>query len=198
LEIAAAAKQDETHEDLLPTRLHYFVRAQDGLHVCLHQKCPGRRDGKPAFFVSRKNDDDTPEGICPACVRAGHPSKLVEVVTCRKCGYLYGALQDLGPRRAQNPETGNNTPKPQFDSFTTELGWAADSFWSYFSVAEDLPYPPQHNADDDDEDQDDLFLNPAELDWCVICGKKSDDGEGDNCECESPRLRKIKIFHRQC
>src|SRR5581483_7372530 len=33
---------------------------------------------------------------------------------------------------------------------------------------------------------------------CVICGKKSDDGEGDNCECESPRLRKIKIFHRQC
>jgi len=198
LEIAAAAKRDETHEDLLPTRLHYFVRAQDGLHVCLHQECPGRRDGKPAFFVSRKNDDDTPEGICPACSQVGYRSKLVEVVTCRKCGYLYGALQDLGPRRAQNPEAGNDTPKPQFDSFTTELGWAADSFWSYFSVAEDLPYPLQPNADDEDEDQDDLFLNPTELDWCVICGKKRDDGEGDNCECESPHLRKIKIFHRQC
>jgi hypothetical protein len=128
LEIAATAKQDDTHEDLLPTRLHYFVRAQDGLHVCLHQECPGRRDGKPAFFVSRKNDDNTPEGICPACSQVDYRSKLVEVVTCRKCGYLYGALQDLGPRRAQNPETGNDTPKPQFDSFTTELGWAADSF----------------------------------------------------------------------
>lgn len=198
LEIAAAAKQDETHEDLLPTRLHYFVRAQDGLHVCLHRQCPGRCDGKPAFFVSRKNDDDTPEGICPACAQVGYRSKLVEVVTCRKCGYLYGALQDLGPRRAQNPETGNNASKPQFDSFSTELGWAADSFWSYFSVAEDLPYPLQPEADDDEEDQDNLFLNPAELDWCVICGKKRDDGEGDNCECESPHLRKIKIFHRQC
>ncbi len=198
LEIAAAAKQDETHDDLLPTRLHYFVRAQDGLHVCLHRACPGRRDGKAAFFVSRRNDDDTPAGICPACCRVGRSSELVEVVTCRKCGYLYGALQDLGPPRAQNAEAGNNTPKPQFDSFTTELGWAADSFWSYFSVDEDLPYPPQPNADDDDEDQDDLFLNPAELAWCVVCGKKRDDGEGDNCTCDTPHLRTIKIFHRQC
>ena len=198
LEIVAAAKQDEAHEDLLPTRLHYFVRAQDGLHVCLHQQCPDRRDGKPAFFVSRKSDADTPEGICPACCRVGRLSKLVEVVTCRKCGYLYGALQDLGPRRAQNPESENDTPKPQFDSFTTELGWAADSFWSYFSVDDDLPYPLQPNIDDEDEDQDDLFLNPAELDWCVSCGKKKDNGTGDNCDCASPHLRRIKVFHRQC
>ena len=34
--------------------LHYFVRTQDGLHICLHKQCPGRRGGKPAFFVSRK------------------------------------------------------------------------------------------------------------------------------------------------
>ena len=119
-------------------------------------------------------------------------------MTCRKCGYLYGALQDLRPRRAQNPESESDTPKPQFDSFTTELGWAADSFWSYFSVAEDLPYPLQPSADDEDEDQDDLFLNPVELDWCVSCGKKRDNGEGDNCDCASPHLRRIKVFHRQC
>ncbi len=198
LEIAAAAKQDETHDDLLPTRLHYFVRAQDGLHVCLHLQCPDRRDGRPAFFVSRKINDDTPEGFCPACYPESRSSKLVEVVTCRKCGYLYGALQDLGPRRAQNPETENSTPKPQFDSFATELGWAADSFWSYFSIEDDIPYPPQPKADDEDEDQDDLFHKPAELDWCAGCGKKNDKGKGDNCRCESPHLRKIKIFHRQC
>ncbi len=197
LEIVATAKQDETHDDLLPTRLHYFVRAQDGLHICLHKQCPARRDGKPAFFVSRKNEN-TSEGLCPDCNQVGRRSNLVEVVTCRKCGYLYGALQDLGPRRAQNSEAGNDTPKPQFDSFSTELGWAADSFWSYFSVEDDLPYPSQPNADEEDGDQDNLFLDPTELDWCVTCGKKNDQGKGDNCRCASPHLRKIKIFHRQC
>lgn len=62
LEIISTLKADEVHEDLLPTRLHYFVRAQDGLHVCLHKQCPDRRNGKPAFFVSRKINSDTPEG----------------------------------------------------------------------------------------------------------------------------------------
>jgi hypothetical protein len=201
LEIVAAARKDGAHDDLLPTRLHYFVRSQDGLHVCLHKECPNRQDGKPAFFVSRKNNTETFEGYCPACNKAGRISKLVEVVTCRKCGYLYGALQDLGPRRAQSQQEGNGSedvPNPAFDSFSTELGWAADSFWSYFSVDEELPYPVQPNMDEDEEDQGDLFLNPYELDWCVICGKKKDEGAGDNCSCEKPHIRKIKMFHRQC
>jgi len=195
LEIVAIAKKDGSHEDLLPTRLHYFVRAQDGLHVCLHKQCPGRHDGKPAFFVSRKNDSATPEGYCPECYRANQKSRLVEVVSCRKCGYIFGALQDLGPRRAQNPES--DLEKPYFDSFSTELGWAADSFWSYFSVDEELPYPDQPKVEDED-DSDDLFVHPVEVDWCVKCGKKSDDGAGDNCRCQKPHLRNIKIFHRQC
>jgi ATP-dependent helicase YprA (DUF1998 family) len=198
LEIFASIKQADSREDLLPTRLHYFVRAQDGLHVCLHRQCPGRRDGRASYFVSRKSDSETPEGLCPHCWGANRRSLLVEVVTCRKCGYLFGALQDLGPRRAQNPEQTGDSPKPQFDSFSTELGWAADSFWSYFSVEDDLPYPPQPNADDEDEDQDDLFLSPAKLAWCVVCGKKKDNGAGDNCECEVPHLRPIAVFHRQC
>lgn len=197
LEIVATTKQEGAHDDLLPTRLHYFVRAQDGLHVCLSRQCPARGDGKPAFYVSRKNEN-TPEGLCPDCNQAGRRSNLVEVVTCRKCGYLYGALQDLGPRRAQNPEAEKDSPKPQFDSFSTELGWAADSFWSYFSVEEDLPYPGQPNVDEEDEDQDNLFLKPVELEWCISCGKKNDQGEGDNCRCASPHLRTIQIFHRQC
>lgn len=196
LEIVAAARADQTHEDLLPTRLHYFVRAQDGLHVCLHKQCTGRRDGKPAFFVSRKSDPEIPEGECPDCYRAGRKSKLVEVVTCRKCGYLYGALQDLGPRRAQSLDS-DGEPKPYFDSFSTELGWVGDSYWSYFSVDDDLSYPA-HVRVDEDEDQGDLIANPSPLQWCVICGKKKDDGAGDNCTCEQPHLRMIKVFHRQC
>jgi hypothetical protein len=31
-------------------------------------------------------------------------------------------------------------PKAYFDSFSTELGWMGDSFWSYLSVDGDLPY----------------------------------------------------------
>jgi hypothetical protein len=123
LEIVAVAKADQSHEDLLPTRLHYFVRAQDGLHVCLHKLCPGRQNGKPAFYVSRKNDGKVPEDDCPECYQSGRTSKLVEIVTCRKCGYLFGALQDLGSRRAQNPDSNGGELKSYFDSFSTELGW---------------------------------------------------------------------------
>lgn len=191
LKIVSISKEDQSHNDLLPTRLHYFVKAQDGLHVCLHKECPERKDGKPAFFVSR---NENPEGNCPACEKVNQRSKLVEVVTCRKCGYLYGALQDLGPRRAQNPES-NGTES--FNSFSTELGWAGDSFWSYFSLDDELPYPIIIGDEEDDE-QDNLMKNPAELDWCVSCGKKNDQGAGDNCQCEISHLRKIKIFHRQC
>lgn len=200
LEIVASAKTEEYHEDLLATRLHYFVKAQDGLHICLHKECPGRRTQKAAYFVSRKNSLDVPEGNCPECHEKGRKSKLAEVVSCRKCGYLYGALQDLGPRRAQNPEglDGKTEARPYFDSFSTELGWAADSYWSYFSVEGDLPYPNEIAAEEDDVDQDDLLRSPAELDWCVVCGKKRDDGDGDNCTCSAPHLRKIRIFHRQC
>jgi DEAD/DEAH box helicase/Helicase conserved C-terminal domain len=196
LEVVAVAKKEEGHADLLPTRLHYFVKAQDGLHVCLHKQCQGRIGGQPASFVSRKSEG-VPEGLCPDCFRVERISQIVEVVTCRKCGYLFCALQDLGPRRARSALARAGSMKPQFDTFSTELGWAADSFWSYFSVEEELPFPAQA-ASEEEEDQSDLFLNPVELEWCVICGRKRDQQSGENCACTSPHLRQIKIFHRQC
>lgn len=204
LEVVAAMSEGVATEQILPARLHYFIRTQDGLHVCLHKQCPARRDGQPSFFVSRKADADTPAGDCPHCRGANRKSKLVEVVSCRKCGYLFGALQDLGPRRARTPESadesgeGNGASKPAFDSFSTELGWAADSFWSYLSVEDELPYPPQPKDAEEEDEGKDLLLNPAKLMWCVVCGKKRDDGAGDNCACDNPQLREIKIFHRQC
>ena len=159
MEIVAIAKSDDSHEDLLPTRLHYFVKSQDGLHICLHKQCPGRNNGGPAFFVSRKNKKDVPEGFCPDCFP--NESKLVEVVTCRKCGYLFGALQDVGPHRDDDNESDK---RPLFDSFSTELGWASDSFWSYFSVDKDLPYPDQVETDEIEEKDKDNWL------FTVSCG----------------------------
>jgi len=198
LQIIGFAKKNASHDDLFPTRLHYFVRAQDGLHVCLHKGCPDRHGEKAAFFVSRKTDPAVPEGNCPACFRMNRTSRMVEVVTCRKCGYLFGALQDLGPRHAQNPDSETDRSEVDFDSFSTELGWASDSYWSYFSVEDELPYPAQPKLDEEEEDQDDLFLNPARLNWCVTCGKRNDKGGGDTCTGHHPHLREIKIFHRQC
>lgn len=174
LEIVAIAKREHNRDDLLPTRLHYLVKAQDGLYVCLHHECPARIGGQAAFYVSRKCEG-VPEGLCPECFQAGRRSQIIEVVTCRKCGYLFGALQDLGPRRARKSVRSTESMKPQFDTFSTELGWAADSFWSYFSVEPEIPFPAQSSSDDDD-DQTDLFVNLAEIEWCVVCGRKRDEG----------------------
>jgi len=192
-----------TDGDMLPTRLHYFVKAQDGLHICLNPNCPGRRDGRPAFFVSRHSELETPDGFCPECfIKSQHfHSQLVEVVGCRRCGYLFGALQDLGPRYAQDPER-QPPPEPMFDSFSTELGWNAESFWSYFSVDGDLPYPYQFDpsdcdGDDDEDAEADLMHKPCEIEWCMVCGKRHGE-DGDVCRCDEPHHRTLKIFHRQC
>ena len=174
------ANGGEENQSFLPTRLHYFVQAQSGLHLCLRSDCPGRDANGPAFFVSRQNGQtsrgketsDCPEGHCPDCHESRQESLLVETVSCRKCGYLYGALQDLGPRRAQNPDNLSDKVEPSFDSFSTELGWAADSFWSYFSVENDLPFPKTNSIDEEDADSAKLLESPKEIEWCACCGKK--------------------------
>ena len=194
------ANRGEENQRFLPTRLHYFVRAQAGLHLCLRSDCPGReRDaGGPAFFVSRQNrqtsrgeeTSDCPEGHCPDCHESGRESLLVETVSCRKCGYLYGALQDLGPRRAQNPGNLSDEVEPSFDSFSTELGWAADSFWSYFSAENDLPFPKTNSMDEEDADSAKLLESPKEIEWCACCGKKSKKkaSSGDCCTFPFSRM----------
>jgi hypothetical protein len=198
LDLAAEAKREPGLEDLLPTRLHYFVKAQQGLHLCLRHDCPerDRQQGRPAVFLSRKTDEETPEGQCPHCRRAGHTSRLIEIVSCRKCGYLYGALQDLGPRFRQNPELATSPQEERFDNFDTALGWAADSFWSFFSVEDDLPYPTQSRPDEDEEDPLDLIVTPKRITFCTCCGKKVEQGE--HHPCASGGERDLLIFHRQC
>jgi len=206
--IAAADSEHAGQEPLLPTRLHYFVRAQDGLHVCLRTDCPGRKNGSPAVFPSRKSDNpDVEEGFCPFCASDGKPSKLVELVTCRRCGWLYGALRDLGPARARaNRENGSADPllpgldgvQPSHDSFDTDLGWAADSFYTYFSCADELPYPRPAADEENDSADGKLLFNPESAQWCASCGKRNQSTH-DACNCGiATHPRQIEIFHRQC
>lgn len=203
LELVAVS--GEENQSFLPTRLHYFVRAQAGLHLCLRSDCPGRKGNDRAFFVSRQNRQTSrgeetsgcPEGHCPDCHENDQKSLLVETVSCRKCGYLYGALQDLGPRGAQNPGNLSDEVEPSFDSFSTAFGWAADSFWSYFSVDNDLPFPKTNSLDEEDADSAKLLESPKEIEWCACCGKKK-ASSGDYCRCDEPHYRKIQVFHHQC
>jgi ATP-dependent helicase YprA (DUF1998 family) len=206
--VATADSEQGAQEALLPTRLHYFVRAQDGLHVCLRTDCPGRKNGAPAVFPSRKSDNPTvEEGFCPLCASAGKQSKLVELVTCRRCGWLYGALRDLGPARARaNRENGAADPllpgldgvQPSHDSFDTDLGWAADSFYTYFSCADELPYPRPAAEEEGEAADGKLLFNPESAQWCATCGKRSQSTH-DACNCGGAQhLRRIEIFHRQC
>jgi ATP-dependent helicase YprA (DUF1998 family) len=206
--VATADSEQAGQEALLPTRLHYFVRAQDGLHVCLRTDCPGRKDGAPAVFPSRKSDDpNVEEGFCPLCAGAGKRSKLVELVTCRRCGWLYGALRDLGPARARaNRENGATDPllpgldgvQPSHDSFDTELGLAADNFYTYFSCAEELPYPRPAADEEGDTADGRLLFNPESAQWCATCGKRIQSTH-DACNCGGAKhQRQIEIFHRQC
>ncbi len=200
LDVVAEAKREPGREDMMPTRLHYFVKSQQGIHLCLRPDCPERtrNGGRPAVFLSRKpeNDDETPEGQCPYCRRAGRISRLIEIVSCRKCGYLFGALQDLGPRFRQNPDTTRDPQEERFDNFDTALGWAADSFWSFFSVEDELPYPTQARPEEDDEDPLDLIANPKPVTFCMSCGKKVEPGQPH--PCAGGGERELLIFHRQC
>jgi len=201
--LALVATADETqagHEALLPTRLHYFLRAQDGLHACLREDCPGRHGSVPAVFASRLVDDVTPEGLCPHCHAVGKASKLVELVTCRRCGWLYGALRDLGPTRMRTKrETGESSqPAPSHDSFETELGWASDSFYTYFSITPEMPYPRPAADSEEDRENAMLVFNPDDAQWCAGCGKRV-QSTTDACQCgQSAHPREINIFHRQC
>lgn len=205
--VATADEKQPGHEALLPTRLHYFLRAQDGLHVCLREDCPDRKNEVPAVYPSRRADDASiPEGVCPACHKEGRSSKLVEIVTCRRCGWLYGALRDLGPARArakrdtgESSETGAAaTPPPSHDSFDTDLGWAPDSFHTYVSVSPELPYPRPVADSDEDRDRDKLIFNPDLASWCAACGKRK-QSTSDSCQCgKAGHERQIDIFHRQC
>ena len=95
-----------------------------------------------------------------------------------------------------NPETSPGPQEERFDNFDTALGWAADSFWSFFSLDPELPYPERAQPDEDDDDPLNLLDNPVEVELCVGCGKKVEPGVPHGC----PRLHKrtLRIFHRQC
>jgi len=141
------------------------------------------------------------------CAGAGKRSKLVELVTCRRCGWLYGALRDLGPARARaNRENGATDPllpgldgvQPSHDSFDTELGLAADNFYTYFSCADELPYPRPAADEEGDTADGRLLFNPESAQWCATCGKRTQSTH-DACNCGGAKHpRQIEIFHRQC
>jgi ATP-dependent helicase YprA (DUF1998 family) len=184
---------------LLPARQHYFLRSMEGLFVCLRLDCPARSGEAPAWFVVRSHGG-VADGECPACSITGHQSQLVETVGCRTCGYLFGALQDRGPKEQALGEAGEpNTP---FDTFSTDLGEDNEAFRSYFTIESEMPWPGGVSGDDQEDDQDEGLLPTVvmTLPWCAACGLRIAHGEGGACKCSPTKqhARAIRIVHRQC
>ena len=88
LELVAATSGDELLDEFLPSRLHYFLRAK---LVCMSACILNVRGVKtrPAFFVSRKNEqtskrqpiDECPDGCCPDC----HPRLVGNTLLVKSC-----------------------------------------------------------------------------------------------------------------
>ena len=127
--------------------------------------------------------------------------RLVEVVGCRTCGYLYGALQDRGPRETGS-RRGRATPNMPFDSFSTDLGEDNEAFRSYFTIEGEMPSPGGVSGDDEEDDADDgLIVTVSKtMAWCATCGLRIARGESGACKClpGDRHARTIQIVHRQC
>ena len=95
-------------------------------------------------------------------------------------------------------QTGLDGIQPSHDSFDTDLGYAAENFYTYFSCVDELPYP-RPTADEDGEAADGkLLFNPEPAQWCAACGRRTQSTQ-DACNCGSAKHpRQIEIFHRQC
>ena len=78
------------------------------------------------------------------------------------------------------------------------MGWAADSFYAYFSCADELPYPRPAADEENDAADGKLLFNPESAQWCATCGKRNQSTH-DACNCGGAKHpRQIEIFHRQC
>jgi ATP-dependent helicase YprA (DUF1998 family) len=92
IELLLHAKRHQSEKPLLPSRYHVFVKALEGMFVCLNKS--EHADGQRKVFLKRHE-------VCPECTK-----KVYELSRCTKCGapYLSGTF---------TPEYGIQLPKFQ-------------------------------------------------------------------------------------
>ncbi|QBD80732.1 DEAD/DEAH box helicase [Ktedonosporobacter rubrisoli] len=73
--LAVRARPEPDSLSLLPARYHAFVRALEGVFVCLNRV--GHADQEPRLFLNRHE-------TCPECQHT-----IVELATCMRCGAAY-------------------------------------------------------------------------------------------------------------
>lgn len=79
VELAVAARRDESDASLIPARYHFFLRGLEGAFVCL---AGDHAASSPSLRLS-------PFERCPDCEAAGRPSVMFEIGTCRRCRAEY-------------------------------------------------------------------------------------------------------------
>ena len=75
IELLLHAKRSNTEKPLLPSRYHVFVKALEGMFVCLNRQ--GHADGNRKVLLRRHE-------ICPECAK-----KVYEISRCTRCGAPY-------------------------------------------------------------------------------------------------------------
>lgn|GEM_PF-799747 len=156
---------------LLPLRLHYFLRAREGLFACLNPDCSGRTEGGIARVVSASRGYGK-SLECELCGDAGTVSRLVEVAGCARCGYLYGVVRDESTGEDGDPR-----------EILADAGDSGQYLVSYmWSDRGGLPAP--------DSDTDDSDVLQRSL--CLMHGRVETSGRG----CEGVEVG-IGLFHRQ-
>lgn len=88
----AGLNQDGSAGALLPTRIHFFIRAIRGVYACTNPKCKTYKEGYINFGSLTTYQNTT----CPSCQKP-----LLEIATCPHCG---GTLL-LGEQSNEKEET---------------------------------------------------------------------------------------------
>jgi ATP-dependent helicase YprA (DUF1998 family) len=90
IDLLLHAKRHSYEKPLLPSRYHVFIKALEGMFVCLNRQ--GHADGNRRVFLTRRE-------ICPECEK-----KVYEISRCTRCGapYLSGLF---------DPEKGIHLPE---------------------------------------------------------------------------------------
>jgi ATP-dependent helicase YprA (DUF1998 family) len=109
IELLLHAKRSNTEKPLLPSRYHVFVKALEGMFVCLNRQ--GHLDGRRKVLLRRHE-------ICPECEK-----KVYEISRCTRCGapYLSG---NFTPDRGIVLRTLADFSQPDYLLLENEVGEA--------------------------------------------------------------------------
>ncbi|GAB4413672.1 MAG: DEAD/DEAH box helicase [Anaerolineae bacterium] len=156
IELGAIARPAPDKPPLLPARYHLFVRAPQGIWVCLNPLCPGKESSNTAgwarMFASRHE-------TCDACGCTVYP-----ISVCRECGQVY--IQAKVQHKRWLPEA---------DEL---LGPIETRYLTWRPVSENRALAGTEEEDEASQPQEATHYTQHEIKLCLKCQQ-----EAPRCTC---------------